>query len=130
MNSVKAALMTTCQKQMARLEHSCVNLRFYTTLVVWNLRVTRKSPISENADFCFPPCKPCLVSISVSQLSNGLGPSRKIILHRKYFRYPCKTGTIVFTMHSATKRAKFHFSSTIIGRDSLFMYVIYSSDGR
>ena len=52
----------------------------------------------------------------------------KCVLCQKYSRYPHKTYTIVFTVLSTIKQAKLHLAGSIFGTDSLFGYVIYSSD--
>ena len=52
---------------------------------------------------------------------------KKIISYCEYFRYLHETNAVVFTILSAIKQAKFHFSVTIIDRISLFVHVIYSS---
>ncbi len=54
---------------------------------------------------------------------------KKIVLHLKYFRHLYQTTAIVFTSTNAIERTKFHFSSTIIGRISLFVNVIYPITG-
>ena len=42
----------------------------------------------------------------------------------QYLIYLHKTNTTAFTIISTNRRAKFHLSSTIIGRASLFSYII------
>ncbi len=53
----------------------------------------------------------------------------KRVLHRKYLRLPHNNkSSVLFTKISAIKRTEFRLSRTVIGRDSLFSYVIYFSD--
>ena len=52
-------------------------------------------------------------------------PREKCILRWEYSNYPHKTNTIVFTILSAIKWAKFHLSHTIIVKVSWFDYAIY-----
>ena len=53
--------------------------------------------------------------------------TERFIMCCKYFRYLHKTNIFVFRILSAIRPAKFQLSSTIIGRVSIFGYVIYSS---
>ena len=48
-----------------------------------------------------------------------------IVMDPKYLSYLHKINTILFTTHSATKRDKCHLSNTIIGKVSIFGYVIF-----
>ena len=58
---------------------------------------------------------------------NGIVSHKKIILCWKFVSHLHKTKAIVFTITSTIIKAKFHRSSTIITKVSLFGYVIYSS---
>ena len=52
---------------------------------------------------------------------------KKNVLHRTYFKYLHETNTTVFIILSAVKWPKFHLSSYIMARVSLFDYDIYSA---
>ena len=61
-------------------------------------------------------------------LSNCTVPKQNAACNANVCRYPHKISTIVFTNPCVIKRARRHFSIYIIGKVSLFGYVIFSGD--